>query len=186
MRRMGVREAVWVSYKPQGVEHCTVIEGNSGWALEGTLVRHFREGSAMVHYKIETDPGWRTKSLSVEQILNGKRRFLDVEVKGQRWYKGGKELVALKGCTDIDLTASPITNTLPIRRSRLSVGASMELKVAWVSFPSLKITPLHQEYRRLGRNRYRYRGASGFTAVLEVDDFGLVKRYGHLWAAVVA
>ena len=181
---MRVREVVWVSYKPQGVEHCTVKGGNSGWALEGTLVRRFRGGTAMVTYKIETDPRWRTKSLSVEQILQGRRRALEIEAKGHRWFKGGKELVALKGCTDVDLTASPVTNTLPIKRRRLKVGASTEVKAAWVTFPSLKVIPLHQRYQRLGPRSYRYRSAGGFTAVIEVDDFGLVRRYGNLWAAV--
>lgn len=179
-------EIVWVSYKPQGVEHCTVRGGSSGWTLDGTLVRHFREGTAMVTYGIETDSRWRTKSVIVEQILNGRRRVLDIEVKGQRWYKEGKELVALKGCADIDLAASPVTNTLPIRRSRLKVGASTELKAAWLNFPNLTVVPVQQSYKRLGRNRYRYRSASGFTAVLQVDDFGLVKRYGNFWSAVGA
>jgi hypothetical protein len=181
---MRAREVVWVSYKPQGLEHCAVHRGSSGWVLAGTLVRHFKEGAAMVTYRIEADSRWRTKRVMVEQVLKSKRKVLDIEVTGNRWYRNGRELVLLNGCEDVDLAASPVTNTLPIRRTRLRVGASVQLTAAWVSFPSLKIVPVHQGYERLGQRRYRYRSASGFKADLDVDDFGLVRRYSDFWATV--
>lgn len=37
----------------------------------------------------------------------------------------------LGGCVDIDLTATPLTNTVPIRRLRLQPGASADLLVVY-------------------------------------------------------
>ena len=71
----------------------------------------------------------------------------------------GTPAKALKGCTDIDLGCSPSTNTLPIRRLRLAVGASSTIQAAWVLFPQLEVVKAAQTYTRLDEYTYRY--ASG-------------------------
>lgn len=120
----------------------------------------------------------------MEQLLNGAHATLDLRVRGGRWFVGGKERRELRGCIDVDLEASPVTNTLPLRRTKIRTGSRVDLTVAWVRFPSLRILPLRQSYERLGPGRYRYRSATGFEAELDLDDFGLVKRYGEFWSAV--
>ena len=181
---MRAREVVWVSTQPSGVEQCTVKGGASGWSLEGTLVRRFKKETAMVTYLIETDSRWRTKRVSIEQVLQGRRRTLDLQVRDSKWYRKGKEGESVRGCKDVDLQASPVTNSLPIRRGRPKISQTVELTAAWVRFPSLSLVPLRQKYERLGPRIYRYRSAGGFTAELEVDDFGLVRRYGDYWVAL--
>ena len=53
----------------------------------------------------------------------------------------------------MDLSATPSTNTLPIRRLALDVGASREVRAAWIRFPSCEIAPLPQRYTRLADRR---------------------------------
>jgi hypothetical protein len=54
-----------------------------------------------------------------------------------------------------------------------------------VKFPGLEIQPLPQRYTRTAENQYLYESAGGrFRAELEVDEFGLVKKYGEYWTAV--
>ena len=87
-----------------------------------------------------------------------------------------RSMKALKGCTDVDLGCSPSTNTLPIRRLRLGVGASQKIQAAWLRFPDFTIVKAAQTYTRLDEFTYRY--ASGtFEAELTVDDDGLVAAY---------
>ncbi len=89
----------------------------------------------------------------------------------------------LASCEDIDLSVTPSTNTLPIRRLALEPGDHMNVTAAWVRFPELTVEPLRQRYTRLAANRYRYESLdSGFTADLETDDDGLVVLYPNLWA----
>jgi uncharacterized protein len=58
------------------------------------------------------------------------------------------------------------------------------VRAAWLRFPSFELLPLDQEYRRDDERRYVYESAGGrFRAVLEVDDAGLVTRYGDYWIA---
>jgi uncharacterized protein len=83
---------------------------------------------------------------------------------------------ALEGCADVDLSFSPSTNTLPIRRLALTIGALETIDAAWVLFPDLEIRASRQTYTRLSDQSYRY--ASGdFAAELGVDAAGLVTDY---------
>ncbi len=177
-------QVVWASTKPPGVEYCTVKGGARGWLLGGSIVRRFEAGTVVITYLIETDSGWNTKRVSVEQLLNGRRTSLKIEVKRSRWFVQGREKKRLKGTFDVDLEASPVTNTLPIRRTRMKVGSKIDLVVAWVRFPSLKVAPFRHGYERLAKSRYVYRSSTGFRAEIEVDGFGLVRHYGDYWRAV--
>jgi hypothetical protein len=83
---------------------------------------------------------------------------------------------ALKGCSDVDLGCSPSTNTLPIRRLHIGIGAAHTIQAAWVHFPDLTVQKVAQTYARLDELTYRY--ASGqFEAELTVDEDGLVTGY---------
>jgi hypothetical protein len=85
-------------------------------------------------------------------------------------------------CIDIDLNFSPSTNLLPIRRLGLEIGQQAEVRAAWLRFPSCKLEPLVQVYRRIGPNAYRYESAGGkFVADLQVDDNGFVTQYPNFW-----
>jgi hypothetical protein len=71
---------------------------------------------------------------------------------------------------------------LPIRRLGLEVGQEAEVKAAWLRFPSCKLEPLLQKYRRTGPNAYRYESAGGkFVADLQVDANGFVSLYPKFW-----
>jgi hypothetical protein len=84
---------------------------------------------------------------------------------------------------DVDLSFTPATNTLPIRRLDLRVGDQAEIEVAWLTWPDLDVRPVRQVYARLEENRYRYTQGD-FTAELVVDEQGLVLDYEGLWHAV--
>ena len=179
-----LRQVVWASAKPPGVEYCTVRAGTNGWALGGTIVRQLDGRSALITYLIETDLSWKTKSVLVKQLLDRKHYSLKIEVKRSRWFVRGREKKRLKGAFDVDLEASPVTNTLPIRRTNMRVGSKVDLTVAWVRFPSLRVEPFQQGYERMSKSRYVYKSSTGFRAEIEVDGFGLVRHYGDYWRAV--
>lgn len=178
-----VFHAVWTGSNPPGMEFCTAKGARDGWTLAGTVVRRFQEGVGGVTYRIEVDQGWKTRKVLVDELLEGVHRSLEVEVRRGRWRVGGRERDDLRGCLDVDLEASPVTNTLPIKRAMPAVGEVLDVKVAWVRFPSLAVATLEQSYENLGGNRYMYRSRTGFRSEIELDNFGLVKKYGDFWEA---
>jgi hypothetical protein len=92
----------------------------------------------------------------------------------------------LAGAIDVDLTATPFTNTLPVRRLELRNGQAEVIAVVYVEIPSLTVVARRQRYTCLepGR-RYRFESLeSGFTREIEVDDDGLVRTYPGLFRRV--
>jgi hypothetical protein len=77
---------------------------------------------------------------------------------------------------DVDLYASPLTNTLPLRRLGMT---DCTITAAWVLLPSLAVVPSEQSYTVLSERSVRY--ASGrFRADLDLDEDLFVVRYPGL------
>jgi hypothetical protein len=95
----------------------------------------------------------------------------------------------LDGCIDVDISSTPFTNTLPIRRLGLEPGESEELAVTYILVPELLVGAERQRYDCLEAQAegglYRFEALpSGFTAELPVDADGLVIDYPGLFRRV--
>jgi uncharacterized protein len=158
-------------------EHCTLTVRDGGLSLIGTVLGAEAGVPVRVEYRVLADGPGMTTAAHVRDLRGFETRTLVLErdAKGN-WTVDGHAMRALKGCTDVDLACSPSTNTLPIRRLRLGVGASKRIQAAWVRVPELTVVKTAQTYTRL--DEFTYRFASGdFTAELTVDDDGLVAAY---------
>ena len=102
------------------------------------------------------------------------------------WRDGdGGQLPQLDGCIDVDISATPFTNTLPIRRLGAQLDARTELFMAWIQVPSLAVHRAPQAYTRLAERQFRFEALDiGFEATLEVDKDGLVRDYPGLFRRV--
>jgi len=89
----------------------------------------------------------------------------------------------LEGAIDVDLSGTPFTNTLPIRRLDLTEGQSADVRAVYVRLPELTVTIDPQRYTCLERGRrYRYESLdSDFVREIEVDSEGLVVTYPGLF-----
>ena len=103
----------------------------------------------------------------------------------------GRAVPELRGCIDVDISVTPFTNTLPIRRLGLAPGDSAELSVAYFEGTELQAWPEPQQYTCLEKNDwgglYRFLSPDGgFTADLLVDSDGLVLDYPELFKRVLS
>jgi hypothetical protein len=158
-------------------EHCTMTVRDTGLALVGTVLGGEGDVPVRIEYRVLADQQGLTTAAHVRDLRGFGQRTIALtrSAKGD-WTVDGKTVRALKGCTDVDLGCSPSTNTLPIRRLRLAIGASHTIKAAWLRFPELQVVKAEQTYTRLDESTWRY--ASGtFSAELTVDDEGLVTDY---------
>jgi uncharacterized protein len=175
---MTTRRVVWRrSDEVQADEHCTLTIRDSGLALVGTILGAEATLPVRIEYRVFTDAAGFTTAVHVRDLRGFEQRTitLDRDQKG-RWTVDGKAARALSGCTDVDIGCSPSTNTLPIRRTRLGVGASHTIRAAWLRFPELTAHKAAQTYTRIDEYTYRYTSGS-FVAELTVDDEGLVASY---------
>lgn len=141
-----------------------------------------------LEYRLEWDAGWCLRQAELRVEAERFQRSLVLLADGQgHWTLGdGGGLAELDGCLDIDIWPSPFTNTFPIRRLGLGDGQAAELNVVYIEAPQLKPRPMRQGYERRDARHYLYRNleGSGFQALLEVDEHGLVLDYPTLFRRV--
>jgi hypothetical protein len=175
---MTTRRVAWRrSDEVETDEHCTLTVRDGGLSLVGTVLGSEGGAPVRIEYRVLADGTGMTTAAHVRDLRGFETRtmVLERDAKG-RWTVDGTVMKELKGCTDVDLGCSPSTNTLPIRRLRLGVGATQKIQAAWLRFPDFTIVKAAQTYMRLDEFTYRY--ASGtFEAELTVDDDGLVAAY---------
>ena len=99
------------------------------------------------------------------------------------WRDGdGADQPLLAGCIDVDIAATPFTNTLPVRRLGSALRRRTAIAVVYVPVPSLAPQRREQAYTLLPNGRCLYEGPIGeFQAELELDADGLVLRYPSLF-----
>jgi hypothetical protein len=177
---MTTRRVAWRrSDEIEADEHCTLSLRETGLSLVGTVIGAEGGLPVRVEYRVLADRAGLTTATHVRDLRGFGTRTIVLERDSKdRWTVDGVVVRSLKGCTDVDLGCSPSTNTLPIRRLRLAIGASQTIQAAWIRFPELTVVKAKQTYTRLDEFTYRY--ASGtFAADLSVDDDGLVTAYAE-------
>lgn len=180
------RSLLWRRLDHEGHEFFHLLSESNRWRLGGTAVFSYEGTPCRLDYEIFCDAEWRTRVAKVEGWVGDEsvRYEISADPSG-RWRLNGEERPDLDGCVDVDLGFSPSTNTLPIRRLGLGIGASAPVCAAWLRFPGFALERFEQVYTRLDESRYRYESGGGrFTRDLTVDADGLVLEYPGLWTAV--
>lgn len=184
------RDIVWLPWDTPGMEHLILRPAeHAGVEAESTIVGMSAGGPYTVQYRIACDTAWRARRIVVEASQGLARVDLRSDGQGVWTHPDGEVVRSLAGCLDVDISATPFTNTLPIRRLQLASGESRDIDVVYVSVPSLQYSVLTQRYTCLERDtRYRYEslveGMSVFSADLRVDGDGLVLDYPGLFRRV--
>jgi uncharacterized protein len=182
--------ARWQDWAGEGLEHLVLRNGGKGWLAESAVIGDVDGEGFAAHYVVRCDHEWRTRSVAMSIIGGGPGLLLKSDLSGA-WSKVGtaedKPLPALDGAIDVDITATPFTNTLPIRRLGLEAGQSAEIVVAYIDVPSLAVTADPQRYTCLEpMRRYRFESEGGdFVREIEVDEHGLVVLYPGLFKRVL-
>jgi hypothetical protein len=164
-----------------GSEVCVLERAGRGRRLRGTVLTHEAKRPIELRYAVTVDAGWSTTDVEVLVSFAGGELHEPVGL-GALW-SGKERPPGYEDCVDVDLSFTPATNTLPIRRLGLEIGEYTEIAVAWLVWPELRFERVQQRYARLAERRYRYTQGD-FEAELEVDEHGLVLEYEGLWRAV--
>lgn len=177
----------WRRLDVPGHDSALVMDTSDGAELRGMAV--FDEGGpTALQYTVRCDRTWQT----TEAHVRGWRGMQAVDLRLRRdttgrWILNGNACADVTGCTDLDLSFTPATNLLPLRRLGLGVGLAAEVRSAWLEWPAVRLTPLVQRYARRSLTEYDYEadlpGTEPFKGLLHVDPHGWVRRYADLWQA---
>jgi hypothetical protein len=179
-----VATVLWQGVETAALDHCRLEAGPDGLRLSGTVLTAEFGTPLDIRYLVQAGPDGLTRRVELALDGGAVRRVLLADRAGRWRWEGGSELAAVAGALDVDLTVTPATNTLPIRRlAGLAVGEAADLRMAWVQFPDLEVIPSEQRYERLAGERWRF-SSGDFSAELLVDPSGLVLDYGGLFRSL--
>ncbi len=191
------RALLWTRTDTAGAEHVT-FDDRRGLTARGVQVAADPVPYAC-RYDLYTDDGWATARLEATAEGAGWSRTVRLERAAGRWrvttaeqgdldaalraagraaapLPGIEDADSLADAYDVDIYASPLTNTLPIRRLGM---VDFTITAAWVLLPSLAVVASEQAYTVVGDNRVRYASGS-FRADLDLDEHQFVVRYPGL------
>jgi hypothetical protein len=123
----GNLEAAWSQWDGPGLEHLRLRAGESGVEADGVVVGEEDGTCFRARYIIHCNPRWRTRELIVDPLNGSDPLRLNSDGENDWRDASGRALPELRGCIDVDLSVTPFTNTLPIRRLDLREGESSEI-----------------------------------------------------------
>lgn len=187
---MNTFECYWKPVRAIGLEHLVLQQTEESVKADGLVIRNHNGSGLRVHYQIEFSTEWEPRGLRVQSIgSNPIELKLQTDGSGN-WFDGdGQPLNALTGCYDVDVMATPFTNTPAIKRLNLAPGGASEIEVVFIVLPELSAQRARQRYTCLERgveeSRYLYENLdSNFKAELVVDKEQLVTLYQGQWERI--
>ena len=163
--------AEWSGWDGDGHEALNLGWESGGWTADGIV----RGGGTIdwgVHYVIRVDERWKLRQFLLFRDLPDPDLWLGVDPAGRWGEINGARRPELDGCVDVDLAISPFSATPAVRRLRIEVGDTAEVRVARVDPDTLAIEPAVVTYERLSLDRWRRDDVE-----LVVDEHGLVTQH---------
>lgn len=182
-RTIGAR---WEDWSGKSIEHLVLRERLDRIMAEGVVLTTLESQPFAILYRIECDARWRVKSTHARVI--GADAAIDLTSDGEGHWRDatGLALPHLDGAIDVDLSITPFTNTLPIRRLDLTEGQHADIRVVYMRFPDLNLTIDPQRYTCLKKGQYRYESLdSEFTRDIDLDEDRLVVTYPGLFRRIL-
>jgi hypothetical protein len=184
-------DVYWQATRWLSLEHLRVRIDENGVHADGLIVGA-DAAPLRLRYQLACDRGWRATSLRITDLTSDV--YIELQHRaGEGWRTAeGVEVAELAAAIDVDIAATPFTNTLPIRRLRLEPEQPQELTVVYVEVePTLSVRAARQRYTRRAitgaADRFLYESLeSDFARELVVDPNGLVVDYPGLWRRVGA
>ncbi|WP_354697962.1 hypothetical protein DSM112329_03621 [Paraconexibacter sp. AEG42_29] len=169
----------------EGIEVAFLHRSSHGYLIDGRTVAVEDGHGWAVRYHIALDAQWQLRHAVVTTFADAdpEERMTTLDYDGDgRWRVDGLPAPQLKGCLDLDLECSALTNAFPVRRLSPGVGDEFDAPAAYVRIAAEAPRRADQTYRRIddedGRSRYDYHAPEfDFQAVIEYDGSGFVVAY---------
>ena len=177
---------MWQSIPFPGTEHFLIRIGDDSIDAEGFVVS-LDSRPIRLHYRLRCDPDWTARELHITEASSGLDLGFRSDGQGRWTDRAGRHLPDLDGCIDVDVAATPFTNTLPIRRLSWDVGQVRDLRMLYFLVPELTLDGAGQQYTCLAKDddgaTFRYE-SGGFEADIRVDADGFVIDYPEIWRRI--
>ena len=171
------RSIRWRSIESASVEHCHILRNSRDTRIRSVIIGP----DYGAFYRIKLDDAGHVRTVKLERTDGG---VLELFADGAgNWSDDRAEpLPALRGCIDTDISATPLTNSLPLWRSQFVIDQPQRFAMAWIDAGAMTVQRDEQIYTRRDQSHFHYQAADGsFERDIEVDADGLVVSYPGLF-----
>lgn len=174
---------LWTGVVYHSLENCLITAGEQGAEITSTIVGMHEGVIYKVDYHIKTNPAWETIYCKLNTRLGDVWQEVVFKSDGKgHWLQDGVAVARFAGCTEVDISLTPFTNTLAVNRLNLPDGADREIKVVYLDVLANDFRAAIQKYTRLSATQYKYENVpNDFEAEITVDEAGLVVNYPELF-----
>ncbi len=137
----------------------------------------------LVEYQLIINRNWIVKEVEIKSLLDKRNKItLKSDSNGKCYNEDNQEISELNGCIDIDISITPFTNTLPIKRLGSSLEQRTKITTLYLDIKNWEFKKAEQYYTKLTDNLYKYEGVfRHFVADLPIDNSGFVTTYPKLF-----
>ncbi|KAA9006367.1 putative glycolipid-binding domain-containing protein [Paenibacillus spiritus] len=177
------RTAVWENNRTYGSELLEVTLSGTSLRAQSTLITLEDAVPLKIEYQLEAADGWM-KRVHLEIPALNRSLYLE-STPDHRWLDSdGEEALELAGAIEVDISCTPFTNSLPIRRIEWRLNRPEVCQMVYIKVPELTLHKVEQVYTLIEENNdcrsFEYSSPT-YRATLEVDSDGLVKDYPGLF-----
>lgn len=171
------RSIRWRGLDLATLEHCHVVDNGRDTRIRGTIIGP----DFGLFYRLKLDENGNTRTVRIEHTDG---RVLELFSDGAGGWSDDRAepLPVLRGCIDVDIWPTPLTNSLPLWRTDVT-EAPTRFAMAWIDATTMTFKRSEQVYTRLDPTHFRYQSAD-FERALEVDEDGIVVSYPGLFERV--
>lgn len=172
----------WESSYYNSTELCSVEFSTSEIAIKSNITGQYDGTQFTADYNIRATSAWRTYSFDIRYTFNDKHYTIEAIHQNDRWLVNGELREEFKNCIDIDITLTPLTNSLPINRLVMKNNKPQQITVFYVDVLENTIRPVHQQYTKKSQTEYNFQNVpNDFEADITVDKNGFVTHYPGLF-----
>jgi Uncharacterized protein conserved in bacteria len=170
------RSVRWKGLDLDTIEHGHVLANGRDTRIRGAIVGP----DFGLFYRLKLDENGHARTVRIERS-DGKVLELFADGAGGWSDDRAEPIPALRGCLDVDIWPTPMTNSLPIWRTNWQDNQPVRFAMVWIDATNLGFKRSEQVYTRVDARQFRFQSGD-FEAILELDDDGIVTHYPGLFS----
>jgi hypothetical protein len=184
-----ITKLVWKGLEDATFEHCMVTRKPGQLEVQSKIEGPVNNVHTIVEYEVVLDATWTVHSVQVKMSAPDPAKSIKLtHNKFGEWVDDALHTRPdLDGCRDIDISLTPFTNSLPVKRLCFKPGESHEIQVLYFDLPAFDIRMQKQRYTFLNNNVFRFEALdTGYTNEITFNPAGFVQQYPDLFELLPA
>lgn len=176
----------WKGIYYNSIENCSVDVAAHEIVIKSDITGKHDNISFSCQYHINAAADWKVISFRIIYTLSGVKHTISASHTHKGWMINGQVRPEFNNCTDIDITLTPCTNSLPVNRLKPQNNKPQQIEVLYIDVLENTFRITRQQYTKKSTSVYNFQNVpNDFEADIVVDNDGFVEHYPELFERIV-